>query len=647
MIVGTAGHIDHGKSTLVAALTGADPDRLPEEKRRGITIEAGYAWLEVPGGDGRRIGFVDVPGHERLVRTMIAGASGIDFALMLVAADDGPMPQTREHLAVLSLLGLRRGAVAVTKCDLVEPARVQQVCAQVRALLRATPLQDVPILPVSAHTGEGIDALRALLYAAAAEPVALAANRAFRLAIDRVFVLGGTGVVAAGTIHAGSVRPGDELAIAPSERGLRVRVRGLHVHDRRTDEARAGQRCALALAGVERGDIGHGLWLVDPAVALSTHRIDLRLALWRDEEKALRSGTRVHVHAGACDTVGSVVLLDGDALEVGASARAQLVLQEPIAIWHGDRVVLRDASASRTIAGGSVLDPFAPARYRRTVQRLAVLDACERDGAAQRLAALLSVSSHGVDLAAWARAEGIPASALPEPAQKWLRAREAGHDWVLGEAQASEIGEAALAALHEHHRREPDEIGPDAARLRRTCAPRLPAPLWSALLGRLADEARVQLRGPFVHLPEHAVRLSESESRIAKKIAPLLEAAGFNGSWVRDLSRETRESEALMRTTLARMARRGDLHQVVKDLYFDVQTMQRLAAIARTEAERGDGGVTAARFRDATGLGRKRAIQILEHFDRIGFLRRIGDLHRLRTDTALFATAPADAERTT
>ena len=253
MIVGTAGHIDHGKSTLVAALTGIESDRLPEEKKRGISIELGYAWLEVPGGEGRRIGFVDAPGHERLVHTMLAGASGIDFALLLVAADDGPMPQSREHLAALSLLGLDRGAALITKCDLVDDARLDDVRAQVAALLRGTPLEGAPILPVSARTGEGLDAVRDLLYTAAAEHVGRGADdRAFRLAADRVFTLDGVGVVVAGTVHAGSVRAGDELLIVPSPRPLRVRVRGVHVHDRRADRASAGQRCALALAGVNR-----------------------------------------------------------------------------------------------------------------------------------------------------------------------------------------------------------------------------------------------------------------------------------------------------------------------------------------------------------------------------------------------------------
>lgn len=646
MIVGTAGHIDHGKSTLVAALTGMDLDRLPEEKKRGISIELGYAWLEVPGGDGRRIGFVDVPGHDRLVHTMLAGASGIDFALLLVAADDGPMPQTREHLAVLSLLGLRRGAAVITKCDLVDASRVAEVSAQVSALLQGTPLADAPVLPVSARSAEGVAALAALLFDAAREPHDHAREeRAFRLAVDRVFVLDGVGTVATGTIHAGRVRIGDELAVMPSDRARLVRVRGLHVHERRAEQAVAGERCALALAGASRDDIERGQWLVAPEVALETDRIDVQVTVWREEPRPLRSGTPVHVHLGAADQVGTLALLDGDALAPGASARAQLVLREPLGAWHGDRVVLRDASATRTIAGGVVLDPFGPARYRRTPQRLAELAAYALPTAGERLEALLASAPHGVDVSRWMRGQGSRSEAEPTLPPGCLRAGDTGGVGVLGAGYVAEVRTAALSALAEYHGREPDELGPEVGRLRRLCAPRLSDALWLALLARLAADGEIVVRGPYVHLPEHGIRLSASEERIAQKIAPLLARAGFEGAWVRDLARDAREPEPLMRTTLARMARRGDLHQVVKDLHYALDAVARLAAIVRAIAARDDGAVTAARFRDATGLGRKRAIQVLEYFDRIGLLRRIGDLHKLRTDTALFAapTSPAVA----
>lgn len=633
MIVGTAGHIDHGKTTLVRALTGVDTDRLPEEKKRGISIELGYAFLEPPSG--ARIGFIDVPGHERLVHTMVAGASGIDFALLLVAADDGPMPQTREHLAVLSLLGLTRGAVVITKADRATPERVQAVREQTRALLAGTTLESAPVLAVSAHTGAGIDDLRALLFVAAGAEQASAEagsdSKALRLAIDRAFTLQGTGTVVTGTIHAGSVGVGDELAIVPGT--LRARVRSLHAQNQAVARAHAGQRCAVALAGLARDEVTRGQWLTAPAVALASERLDLRLTLWPGEAQALRSGTRVQAHLGAAHVNATVALLDSDALAPGATALAQLLLQAPVGAWHGERVLLRDAAASRTLAGGRVLDPLAPARYRRTPQRLAELSALGLPSAAERLTALLAVAPHGVDLKRFAAAQGLahpPDHALPAPAlvQDGL---------ALGADQAHTLAAAALAALQRFHDQQPDELGPDSARLRRLSAPRLPAPLWQGLLARLATEGQLVLHGAVVHLPSHGAQLSATEARIAQKVAPALVQAGFQGAWARDLARDAAEPEPLVRTTLARLARRGELHQIVKDLYYPPDTLQRLAALARQVGAAHQGIVRAADFRDATDLGRKRAIQILEYFDRIGFTRRIGDEHRLRTDCALFS----------
>lgn len=318
-------------------------------------------------------------------------------------------------------------------------------------------------------------------------------------------------------------------------------------------------------------------------------------------------------------------------------ARAQLVLREPLGAWHGDRVVLRDASATRTIAGGVVLDPFGPDRYRRTPQRLAELAACALPTADERIEALLASAPHGVDLSRWMRGQGLRSEAAPALPSGCVCAGGTGGVGVLGAGHVAAIRGAALLALRDYHGREPDELGPEVGRLRRLCAPRLSDPLWLALLARLAADGEVAVCGPFVHLPEHGIHLSASEERIAQKIAPLLAKAGFEGAWVRDLARDAGEPEPLMRTTLARMARRGDLHQAVRDLYFAPDAVSRLAAIVRMLAARDGGAVTAARFRDATGLGRKRAIQILEYFDRIGLLRRIGDLHKLRTDTVLFA----------
>jgi selenocysteine-specific elongation factor len=630
VIVGTAGHIDHGKTTLVRALTGVDTDRLPEEKKRGISIELGYAFMPAPGG--QRIGFIDVPGHERLVHTMLSGATGIDYALLLVAADDGVMPQTREHLAVLSLLGITRGAVVLTKIDRADAARRAAVRAEVAALLQGSTLAAAPVLEVSATNGAGVDELAGLLHAEATQTVRRSGSHdGFRLAIDRVFTLEGVGTVATGTVHAGVVRIGDELACTPGA-ALSARVRSLHAQNRNVSEARAGERCAVGLAGVAREALERGRWLVAPALALATSRIDVLLSLWHAEAKLLRSGTVVHVHLGAASAQGSVALLDAEALAPGAQALAQLVLHTPLAAWRGDRVVLRDASATRTLAGGVVLDPLAPPRYRRTPARLAELAAARETGAQARLHALLAASAQqGLDVQRWAAAQGLAQSpALPADAV-------VQGPWALAALHADGMQAKLIDALTRYHEQHAEELGPDAARLRRLALPRLPEPLFRALLARGLASGALVLRGAFVHRPEHAVRLSASEERIGQKVAPRLVQAGFEGAWARDLARDSGESEALVRTTLARLAQRGELHQVVKDLFYAPATMARLAAIVREVAAAHAGIVTAAAYRDATQLGRKRAIQLLEHFDRVGLLRRVGDEHRLRADCLLFA----------
>ena len=642
MIVGTAGHIDHGKTTLVKALTGVDTDRLPQEKARGITIELGYAFLPLSGGDSSAVGapddvlgFVDVPGHERLVHTMVAGATGIDHALLLVAADDGVMPQTREHAAVLSLLGLSHGTVVITKCDRADEDRLAAVRTQIDELLAATPLAGSPVFEVGALAGIGVDALRAHLISLSRgwRPTD-ADGRGFRLAIDRHFSLSGVGTVVTGTVHAGRVRVGDELRLVPGER--RVRVRSVHAQSRPADSSRAGQRCALGLVGIERDQIERGQWLVAPAIALATDRIDVDLTLWHGEARSLRSGTPLHIHVGAASATGTVALLEGDSLAPGARAMAQLVLRTPVGAWHGDRFLLRDATASRTVAGARVLDPLAPARYRRTPLRMAELQALSRPTAPERFDGLLAVAAHGLDVQRFSTAQGRSLAVATTTTDVGLRHAEGRGDWALGVAQKGEACQRVLAALAQFHAQRPEELGPDAARLRRLAVPRLAEPLWRALLADLQARGAVSLRGAFVHLPAHGVQLSAIETRLAQKVAASLAAAGFDGAWVRDLARDHQESEALMRSTLARLAQAGDLHQVVKDLYYPPATMAALAGLARREAQANAGVVTAARFRDATALGRKRAIQILEYLDRIGLLRRVGDEHRLRADCLLF-----------
>ncbi len=629
MLVGTAGHIDHGKTTLVRALTGVDTDRLPEEKTRGISIELGYAYQPLPGGGV--LGFIDVPGHERLIHTMLAGAAGIDFGLLVVAADDGVMPQTREHLAILQLLGIARGAVALSKIDRVTEARREAVAVELAALLEGTPLAGAPVFPVAATSGEGVAALRAHLECEAASATRVAEAASFRLAVDRSFTLPGVGTVVTGTVFDGRVGIGDRLVVSPS--GREARVRSLHAQGRPAEGGQAGERCALALAGVARDEVTRGDWVLAPSLHARVERVDVRLRLLPGKYAALRQWSRVHVHHGARREMAHVLLLDAEQLAPGGEAFAQLVFDAPVVLCAGDTLVLRDASASHTLGGARALDPAPPLRQRRSVARLAQLATLDTADPLAALAGLLPQAAHGVELRGFMRARN---RALPEDALTALGTRITASegDWLIAPQAWAALRARVCETLGVFHARTPDELGPDLGRLRRIAAPACPAPVFAAAVDSLIEERAVARNGPWLHLPDHDIRLSDQEQRLAEQVLPRIAASAFDPPWVRDLARETGTGEAVMRGLLTRLARRGELFQVVRDLFFSHRAILDLASIAQALAAE-NGGVGAADFRDRTGLGRKRAIQVLEFFDRIGYTRRTKETHRLRGDSLL------------
>jgi selenocysteine-specific elongation factor len=635
MIVGTAGHIDHGKTSLVKALTGVDADRLPEEKARGITLDLGYAYTPLP--DGGVLGFVDVPGHERLVHNMLAGATGIDFALLVVAADDGPMPQTREHLQILELLGLLRGAVALTKVDSVAPERAEVARLEVRALLAGTGLREAPIFAASSVTGQGVTELRAHLDSEARALPSRGAQGHFRLAVDRCFTLKGAGTIVTGTVHSGRVRVGDELVLSPP--GIAVRVRSIHAQDRPAEEGLSGQRCALNLVapGFEKNLVERGHWVLEAPAHAPVQRFDLHVSVLASEPRALKHWTPVHFHLGATDVPGRIALLEGDKLEPGGSALAQAVLDRPIGALSGDRFVIRDQSATRTLGGGRVLDPFPPQRGRRTAHRLALLRACEGGDAAVALAAALAASPLGVDLARFAQAWNLPAAEARELyARMSMRRVEAGTLLFGFSTQTWEgLRTRLIDALNAEHQRSPDMIGVGRERLRRLAAPALQPAACDALLEELLHEGSVVRSGVWLHRPDHQLRLTPNEEKLWGKVQPLLEATPFHPPRVRDLSRALLIEEEAMRQLMRRLSRLGEVYPVAHDHYFTRRSVTALAHVVHQLQEQ-QGDASAASFRDRIETGRKLAIQILEFFDRIGYTRRVGDAHRLR-QPGLFA----------
>ncbi len=425
MIVATAGHVDHGKTALVRALTGVDTDRLPEEKERGLTIDLGFAYH--PLDADHVLGFVDVPGHERFVRNMLAGVGAIDLALVVVAADDGVMPQTREHTAILDLLGVSECIAVVSKVDRVDAARAGEVSGEIDALLAATGLRGAEVHRVSALSGAGVDALAGALRERALGLAARAASGRFRLCVDRAFMLRGSGLVVTGTVHAGVAATGERLVVTPG--GFEARIRGIHAQDRPAGHARAGQRCALNLAGrdIAAGAVARGDWIVDRALHAPTDRIDVRLHVLPGEPRALRHWTPVHAHLAASHSTARVAVLGAGSIAPGESGRVQIVLDRPMHALAGDRLVIRDQSATRTMGGGAVIDPFSPKRGRARPARLAWLDAIETGGPAQATAPHPIETGSPAQATAHAIETGSPAQATARPIETGSPAQAAAH----------------------------------------------------------------------------------------------------------------------------------------------------------------------------------------------------------------------------
>ncbi len=616
MIVATAGHIDHGKTALVRALTGVDTDRLPEEKARGITIDLGYAYTTAPCGAS--IGFIDVPGHERLVHTMVAGAVGVDFALLLVAADDGPMPQTLEHLAILDLLSVPGGLVVLTKADRVDAGRLAAVAAQVQNLVGGTALKDAPILACSSVTGEGIPAVRAAIEGAAAALQARPATGGFRLALDRAFTLPGVGLVATGTAHSGAVRAGQRLVLSPA--GLEVRVRGLHSGNQAAEHGQAGQRIALNITGprLDRSAAARGAWLTDPALHAPTTRLDARLRLLPQEARALRHWTPVHVHLGAADIPGRIGLLDDRALEPGGAAWVQLVLDAPTVAAYGDRFVIRDQSAQRSLGGGHVVDPHPPRRGARRPERCQVLLALDQRDTAAALHALLEQADAGLDLDWFRRTRNLTDPEMQGLSPGMVTVGLLG----FSSSHYAALRARVLAAAADHAAAQPDSAGCSSNELLRRLPPGMRA-AGQAALRDLVAEGALHRFGPLLHLPGHAVRLSAAEENLWDEVQAVLRDAGLDQPRAALLAERLQVPDSELLPLLRKLAGIGRLYRVSPSYYMLPDALSRLAQAAEAVAQSSPGGVlTVGRFREATGIGRNVTMPVLEFFDKVGLTTR-------------------------
>jgi selenocysteine-specific elongation factor len=631
-IVGTAGHIDHGKTALIRALTGQETDRLKEEQERGISIDLGFAYFTLP--DGTRAGIVDVPGHERFIRNMLAGAHGIDLVLFTIAADDGVMPQSEEHLDILHLLGVGRGIFVITKADLADDKRLNEVREEIELLADGTVLEGSPIIPVSSLSGAGLEALRSEMTRQLDGFQARRATGLFRLPLDRVFVIKGHGTVVTGTAIGASVHVGQKLRVLPADE--EVRVRSVQVHGEPVENAGLCQRVALNLTGAEKLELKRGDVLADERLRLVTARLDARLEIRPAAKRALKNNQRVRFYLGTAETLARVIVLD-EAGEIAPqkSALVQMVLKEQVTALAGDRFVIRDETNVRTLGGGVVLNPMGRRTRKpldRYVQALNVLSSPFGPAVVE---AMLNLQDNlALTPIHIAQLFNLPLrevdGALRDP--RFLKLSVGDEEGCATTAKWNELKRVALDALAMHHRAEPLSPGLDMESMRTLLPYEVNTRAFRAVIDRLTRETDIVREESTLRLKNHKVQLGGKIGLIADRIDELLTRAGYHPPDLKQLAEALKLTPAelpQLRTVLSAMEREGRVIKIATDLYFGktpfesakLQLIERLAA---------DGEITAATYRDVLNASRKYAIALLDHFDHSGVTTRVGDVRRLR-----------------
>jgi selenocysteine-specific elongation factor len=633
LILGTAGHIDHGKTSLVKALTGTDCDRLPEEKARGITIDIGFARLDL--GD-YRIGIVDCPGHERFIKNMLAGATGIDLALLIVAADDSVMPQTREHLDILRLLGLKHGVIALTKADLVDDTTREVVALDIRDLVKDTFLADAPIIPTSAVTGLGVPELRAAITAESAKVVQKQESEWFRMAIDRSFVVQGHGTVVTGSVTSGTVKVGDELEWLP--RGEVVRVRSLHNHDRPAEEVHRGQRSAINLAGVAHEQVQRGQELATPGYLVPSRVLTVRLNTLRDNRRPIKHRLQVRLHIGTAEAMATVSLLDCDHVDAGQWAMAQLFLEDPVTAVWGQPFVLRDSSAEHTLGGGQVLQPAAGKIRRRHIEVLERVEKLWSDKPAVRAEVVAWFGGfRGATPADFVRGAGLgPAQVNPILQQlqtdgKVVEVTAGGKKVLLHADRVAEIEERLLDVLGRLHEANPlvtthdrpsvlshlDYVGDEG--------------VLQGVTDRLLKTKKLVGDGKRIARADFKPRLSANQRKLKDQILDATKAAGFQPPDPAGFAAKAGGNAASLKDIYEVAVAEGLLVRVTDDIYLHGDVAADMRAKLRDKLA-GGAGATVAEIRDLLGTTRKYAIPLCEYLDRVGLTRRDGDLRYWAAD---------------
>ncbi|MBI2562068.1 MAG: selenocysteine-specific translation elongation factor [candidate division NC10 bacterium] len=627
LIIGTAGHIDHGKTTLVKALTGIDTDRLKEEKERGISIELGFAFLRLP--DGVQAGIVDVPGHERFVKTMLAGVGGIDLVILVIAADEGVMPQTREHLHICELLQVQRGLVALTKSDLVEAEWLEMVRADIVGTLKGTFLDGCPVVPCSATTGQGLPELLQAIQdqAAAAEPKRTEGT--VRLPVDRVFTIKGFGTVITGTLWSGTLAVGDEVAILPAD--LRSRVRRLQVHGQTVERAVAGQRTAVNLPGLEVSQIERGDVLCLPGTLHSSETFDATLSLLPDAPRPLVNRARIRFHLGTSERLARVVLLDREELQPGGQAYVHLRLETPSAALPADRYVIRSYSPAVTIGGGSILDPNPPRERRPRAKMIEHLRILEQGSPTDRLERLLLAAGftpatgdelrRRSDLDPTAVADSL--RALTEKGAAVLVGPK-GEAGVLHAERLAQLEKEVLARLAEFHAKQPLKDGLAKEELRSKLPAQLTPATFGWMLARLTEAGMIAVERDKVRLAAHRPTLSAAEEEFKAKIETAYRAAAFQPPTPEGVLGSLQAERKLLQAVFHRMVDDGILVKVKEDIFLHREHYQQLRerVLAHFQAQ---SSINVGTMKDLFGVSRKYAIPFLEHLDDVRITRRQGD----------------------
>lgn len=631
IILGTAGHIDHGKTALIRALTGQETDRLAAEKERGISIELGFAHYEI---DGHRFGVVDVPGHERFIRQMLAGVHGIDLVLFTVAADDGIMPQTEEHFDILHLLGARHGIFVITKTDLVDADRVEEVRGDIEVLAVGTASEEWPVLPVSSTTGDGLEALRAELSRRLDALPPRDVSGYFRLPIDRAFTLHGHGLVVTGTAIAGGVSEGDALVIRPGD--ISTRARSVQVHGESVARGLAGQRVAVNLAGVEKAQAKRGLWLMDPKIEVTTDRVDCWFEVRPGAKRPIRSFDRLRVYVTTAEVMGRIILLgDQKELEPKSSGWCQIALDEPILVAAGDRFIARTETATRTTGGGEIVHPFAR-RHRAAetdlTERLARVRSGDEPTRIHAFLDLLNEFAAPTEFVAQCLGkseDAVRETALGAPDVLPLPDHDAPEAWTTT-AKWRRLETEVVEALESFHRVHPMAEGMDMESLRSRLRVPLPARLFRPVLTRLDAGGLVVRQEATVRLPTHEVKLDDTQSGQATKILSAVEEGGLTPPDAKQIASALDSTPAKTIELLHLLEKQKKVVRVTSDIFYASEFYEKAKELLHGGIESST-EISVADYRTALGASRKYALALLEHFDQTGVTIRVGDTRRLRT----------------